>query len=66
MIKRNLSQNIYEKQCFSIAFNLIEEIIAIKGSSPYHVDLQTHPNVKNLLAKLDTWIDGVIRHGGLS
>lgn len=65
MNKRNLSQNIYEQQCFSIAYKLIEEVIAIREDSPYHIDLQVHPNIKILLGKLDTWIDGIVRHGGL-
>mgnify|MGYP001570250724 CR=1 FL=1 len=66
MILDRVTQSYYEKKCFLVARNLIEEIINLRSCFPEYINLSNDPKIKSLLDKLGKWTDALIdSQGGL-
>lgn len=56
MNTRSVQQSFIERQLFSVAYKLIEEVISLKA---YHqninIGLLESPHLKGLIKKLDEW-----------
>jgi hypothetical protein len=53
-----------EKQCVSVVYSLMQEIIDIKSSWPEVSNIQDHPKFKFWVKKLDKLTDQIMFAGG--